>query len=168
MICVPALTPMPEMYFPSSRCSPCFSQQPFSNSLSPVACKHNRFTWCQGICLALPCLHVGGMQAVAKNTFTKPCSICRDNHASASGRGVVFVGGPNSTTYARRGGTAGGRGAGAPGGGPANSAYNLLRLQTEGAAALGTTDRAVEGPPQVNRPGHVCVPCLRVCMHVCN
>ncbi|KAL0033594.1 hypothetical protein WJX79_006288 [Trebouxia sp. C0005] len=71
----------------------------------------------------------------------------RDNHASAGGRGVVFVGGPNS--YARRGGTAGGRGAGAPGSGPGSSAYNLLRLQSEGAAALGTTDRAVEGPPQI-------------------
>ena len=78
------------------------------------------------------------------------------------------MGGPNSTTYARRGGTAGGRGAGAPGSGPANSAYNLLRLQTEGAAALGTTDRAIEGPPQVTRLGHVCVSCLRVCMDVCN
>ncbi|DBB00800.1 TPA: hypothetical protein ACH3X1_000730 [Trebouxia sp. C0004] len=73
----------------------------------------------------------------------------RDNHASAGGRGVVFVGGPNSTTYARRGGTAGGRGAGAPGSGPGSSAYNLMRLQSEGAAALGSTDRAVEGPPQV-------------------
>ncbi len=78
------------------------------------------------------------------------------------------MGGPNSTTYARRGGTAGGRGAGAPGSGPANSAYNLLRLQSEGAAALGTTDRAVEGPPQVTRLGHVCVLGLRVCMAICN
>lgn len=90
------------------------------------------------------------------SSFTHTC-VRRENHAPAGGRGVVFVGGPNSAAYARRGGPAGGRGAGAPGGGPGSSAYNIL---AEGAAALGTTDKPVEGPPQVLKPMH------DTCFHV--
>ena len=59
---------------------------------------------------------------------------------------MVFVGGPNSAAYARRG-AAGGRGAGAAAGGPAGSAYNALR---EGQAAA-LAEKAVEGPPQVTQ-----------------
>ncbi len=78
--------------------------------------------------------------------------LCRENHAPAGGRGVVFVGGPNSAAYARRGGAAG-RGAGAAGAGPPGSTYSAL---AEGAAATGYTEKAVEGPPQVTWG---CPPC---------
>lgn len=156
MTSVHCWTLMPETCFPWSSCTPCFSQK---QQHASTAASHCAKAYAISCSQAIACKH---------SSFTKPCSFCRDNHASAGSRGVVFVGGPNSTTYARRGGTAGGRGAGAPGSGPGSSAYNLLRLQSEGAAALGTSDRAVEGPPQVTRPGHVCVPCLRVCLGVCS
>ena len=69
----------------------------------------------------------------------------RDNHAPAGGRGVVFVGGPNSAAYARGRGAAAGRGSGAAPSGPTGSAYNAWR--ENGIAAPG--DKAVQGPPQV-------------------
>ena len=71
--------------------------------------------------------------------------VCRDNHAPAGGRGVVFVGGPNSAAYARGRGAAGGRGSGAAPSGPTGSAYNAWR--ENGIAAPG--EKAVQGPPQV-------------------
>ena len=72
---------------------------------------------------------------------------CRENHAPAGGRGVVFVGGPNSAAY-RQGG---GAGRGARGGtrpeAPGGSAYSTL---PQGTVAAGYGEKAVEGPPQVS------------------
>ena len=68
---------------------------------------------------------------------------CRDNRAPAAGRGVVFVGGPNSAAYARP--QYGARRSGGPPGPGTIQAQIQENIARHG-------DRAPEGPPQVNLP----------------